>query len=488
MNKNAIYFFIWAFFIGVFFETFFQIFSVEFIFFIFLFFVYFLITKFSNKKIPQKVFFSFLIFFGFFLGTFRFDYFEKTNTGNYDNFINQKVSHNFIISEETEIKNGRQKIVANFQGSSSKVFLWDNIYPKRDYGELLYIEGYLKYPKNFKSETGRDFDYISYLKKEKIFYEILPTKIDFIKKDSGNFLKEYLFKIKKAFIAQIKKLIPSPESPLLGGILLGAKEDMGKDLLDNFRKTGVIHIVVLSGYNLSIVADFFMKIFAVFGIAFSSIFGAVSIVFFTIMTGASSTIVRASFMALIILFARATGRESEAIFALFFAGFIMLFWNPMLLVFDPSFQLSFLATLGLLVLSPKIEEKLYFLPNKFLNLRGILAATLSTQVFVFPFLLFLMGEISVISPIVNILILIFVPAVMFFGLVVVLVSFLNFYIGLLLSFPVYLILSYFLYIVDFFAKVPFAIFATKNFGFYFMAFWYFLYLLIFLFCRKKKSH
>jgi competence protein ComEC len=70
------------------------------------------------------------------------------------------------------------------------------------------------------------------------------------------------------------------------------------------------------------------------------------------MTGASATIVRATVMALIVLFAKLLGRESEAIKALFVAGFLMLLVNPMLLLYDPSFQLSFLATLGLLLFSP----------------------------------------------------------------------------------------------------------------------------------------
>jgi competence protein ComEC len=257
---------------------------------------------------------------------------------------------------------------------------------------------------------------------------------------------------------------------LLGGILLGAKEDMGKKLLDDFRKTGVIHIVVLSGYNLTLVAEFFIKIFAFLGIGLSAIFGAASIIFFTIMTGASSTIIRASIMALLILFARSTGRESETVRALFFAGFIMLIFNPMLLVFDPSFQLSFLATLGLLILSPKIEEKLKFIPKKFFDFRGILAATLSTQIFVFPLLLYMMGEISIISPLVNVLILVTIPFAMLLGLIAVLFSYVNFSFGLIISYVVYLILAYDLFLVNFFANFSFAVFESNIFNFWFMFF------------------
>lgn len=330
---------------------------------------------------------------------------------------------------------------------------------------MLEISGYLKKPKNFSSpDSGKEFDYISYLKKDKIFYEIKPIEVKYIKSGQGNIIKEYLFKAKHSFLGQIKKIIPGQEASLLGGLILGAKEDMGKELLDDFRKTGVIHIVVLSGYNLTLVADFFMKIFAFFGLAFSSLFGSVAIVLFALMTGASATIVRASVMALLVIFARATGRTSDTTRALFLAGALMLVFNPMLLVYDPSFQLSFLATFGLLLLAPKIEEKISFVPKGVFDFRGILAATLSTQVFVFPLILYMMGEISIISPVVNILILIFVPFVMFFGLVFVLISYFSLPVAMTIGYGVYLFLAYDLFLVNFFAKLPIAVLEVKSFS------------------------
>ena len=353
-------------------------------------------------------------------------------------------------------------------------------FPEYTYGDQIQVSGYLNEPKNFVSpDSGKEFDYISYLKKDSIFYEIKPIEISYIQSRQGSVIKHYLFQIKNAFLSQIKKLIPSSEASLLGGLLLGAKEDMGKELLDDFRKTGVIHIVVLSGYNLTLVADFFMKIFAFFGLAFSSLFGSIAIILFALMTGASATIIRASLMALLVIFARATGRTSETTRALFLAGFFMLMFNPMLLVYDPSFQLSFLATFGLLVLSPKIEEKLQLIPQKFFDIRGILAATLSTQVFVFPLILYMMGEISVISPVVNVLILVFVPFVMFFGLVLVLISYLSLSMASVVAFVVYIFLAYDLFLVDFFAKLPIAVLKIQNFSVWNMFGIYVIYIIIF---------
>ncbi|HIP21908.1 MAG TPA: ComEC/Rec2 family competence protein [Candidatus Pacebacteria bacterium] len=313
--------------------------------------------------------------------------------------------------------------------------------------------------KNFTVDgNSGNFDYINFLKKDNIFYEIKQPKIVFLQKYQGNYIKEKLFIFKKKIIQQIKKILPEPESSLLAGILIGAKEDMGKELLEEFRETGIIHIVVLSGFNLTILAQFIMIILSVFGRKVSAIFGSLSIILFAIMTGASATIVRASLMALLVILARVLGRSSEAVRLLFLAGFIMLIFNPMLLLYDASFQLSFLATLGLLVLSPKIEDFIKYGNFKIFNLKEILGATLSTQIFVFPLLLYLMGEISIISPLVNILILILVPFSMLLGIVTIAISFINFELGLIFSYANYLILSYDLTVVHYFSDLDFSTF------------------------------
>ncbi len=260
-------------------------------------------------------------------------------------------------------------------------------------------------------------------------------------------------------------MIREPEASLLGGLILGAKEDMGKTLLEDFRKTGVIHIVVLSGYNLSLVAFFFMKIFAFLGLVTSSILGALSIVLFTVMTGASATIVRAAIMALLVILAKITGRTSEIIRALFVAAVIMLLFNPMLLLYSPSFQLSFLATLGLISLGPKIEEFIKFVPQTKLDFRGILAATLATQIFVLPLILYMMGSVSIVSPVVNLLILIIIPLTMFFGFLAVMFSIFTFSVASIFAFISFIFLAYTLKIVDIFADLPFAVFEYQFFTF-----------------------
>src|SRR3989344_2266646 len=162
-------------------------------------------------------------------------------------------------------------------------------------------------PKNFEqADTGSPVDYVSYLEKVGILHQFLRPNISRIGEGKGNIIKRELLLLKHAFLDRVSRVIPEPESSLLGGLLVGAKQSLGKDLLDDFRTAGVIHIVVLSGYNLTIVAEAIMRFFSFMPRMWGLSLGGISIVLFSIMTRAGATVVRASIMALLALLARAT--------------------------------------------------------------------------------------------------------------------------------------------------------------------------------------
>jgi competence protein ComEC len=273
----------------------------------------------------------------------------------------------------------------------------------------------------------------------------------------GSWIKRQLFLVKEKFIKNLSAIIPEPHAGYIAGLTVGAKQAMPKSLLEDFRETGIIHIVVLSGYNVTIIAYAIMKILSFLPQIFGIGLGILGIALFALMTGASATVVRASIMASLALLARATGRIYQITIALLFAGFLMIVHNPKILRFDTSFHLSFLATLALIYLSPSVEKKLSFVPKKF-HLREIAGATISTQIFVLPFLLYKMGLFSVVSLPVNLLILIFVPATMFFGFATGIAGFISQIISVPFGWISYAFSAYELWIVDVFSKLPFAAF------------------------------
>jgi len=263
-----------------------------------------------------------------------------------------------------------------------------------------------------------------------------------------------LFVWKKKFMDSLELILPSPHSGLGEGILLGVKRALGEDLEEAFRKTGIIHIVVLSGYNILIVVSAMMYILAYFCRPKTRmVFGLAWIVSFALLVGLSATVLRASLMAALLLVAQATGRNYAVLRALMLAGVMMLLLNPYLLVYDIGFQLSFMATLGLILFSEYIEKRLTFMPD-IIGLRGIATATIATQIVVLPLLLYHTGMLSIVSLVVNILVLPMVPVAMLLTFLTGILAMVSQTLGSLVGFLAYGSLNYIIKIAEFFGNLP----------------------------------
>jgi competence protein ComEC len=327
--------------------------------------------------------------------------------------------------------------------------------PQYYFNERIIFSGKLEKPKKFKNENDIEFDYPKFLAKDGIGYVMFNPQITSREQKTGGYLNRFLISIKTWFSVNLQKELKSPQSGLAAGILIGSKQMLGKELLEDFRIAGLIHLVVLSGYNVTIIADAIKRIFSGLPIIYSKICSIVFIVCFAILTGASATTVRASIMAIIGVLAFGSGRKYEVNRALWVAGFLMVIQNPKILAGDPGFQLSFLATLGLIHVSPIISKRLSFITNKF-QIREIISTTISTQLTVFPLLIKMTGEISVIAVLTNILVLPLMPMAMLLSAITGLFSFLN-PITKPISFVAYLILSFIIFVAEFFSGLSFAV-------------------------------
>lgn len=329
----------------------------------------------------------------------------------------------------------------------AKILLTLPHYPEVSYGDKLTVAGKLRESQNFS-----DFDWRSYLAKDYIYFEMFLPKIVSLEKGKGFFLKRLLFSIKHRYLDNLSQVLPEPHSAFLAGLTVGERARLPESLEENFRKIGVIHIIVLSGYNISIISDSVLKVinYLPFGKIFRTLLATLGVILFALLTGASATVVRAAIMGILLLWARETGKIYQALTALVFAAFLMVLVNPKILRFDASFQLSFLATAGLIFLVPKIEKYFLWFPN-FLKLREHLLATVSTQIFVLPLLLSLGGTFSWVTIPANLAVLIAVPAAMFFGFLSGLAGFISYYLSWLFGLPAYWLLAYELWIVKIFS-------------------------------------
>ena len=354
------------------------------------------------------------------------------------------------------------------------------------YGDIVLVKGTLSKPETFESNGGRVFNYPGFLKARGVTYTVRYGEITFVKSGSKTFLSK-IYKSKSSFQESLEQILPMPHAGLGEGLLLGVKRALGNELEEIFRKTGIIHIVVLSGYNVMIVVEAMMLILAFFFVPRTRmIIGIGSIVLFALLVGLSATVVRASIMAGLLLIARATGRVYAILRALILAGIVMLIVNPYLLIHDPGFQLSFLATLGLILGAPYLEEKLTVFPQTF-GMRKIVTATLVTQIFVLPLILYQMGLLSFVAVFVNVLVLPAVPIAMLLTFLTGIVGLFSGTLATFIGFFTYYVLGYIIGIPEFFGSFSFASIDVPRFPAWIMVMLYGVMAIVMVRIHKRKN-
>jgi competence protein ComEC len=394
------------------------------------------------------------------LGVWRYQSATKVSVGDISQFNGKgKIVFAGIIDKEPDRRMENQKIIIKIvkvvgidRIIGGRVLITVNKYPEYSYGDEIKISCKLQEPKNFEG-----FDYQQYLAKDDIYSVAYNPQAEITGRDKGNKIKASLFKLKDKFEGNLGKILPEPQASYADGLVLGEKSTLPQNILNNFSTVGITHIIALSGFNITIIAESLRRFFNSIMVSRNSSFWitVIFIIGFVVMTGASASIVRAAVMGILLILARKSGRLYSIRNALVFAGLIMIFLNPKILRFDLGFQLSFLAALGLIYISPLFEKYFLWLPKRF-DIQGIASATLGAQLAVFPLLLFSFGKLSLISPVANLLILPFVPLAMFWIFLSGFLSFIWLVPTRIIAWISWLILTYQIKIAELLAKIPYA--------------------------------
>jgi competence protein ComEC len=355
----------------------------------------------------------------------------------------------FVLSTDQLITHAEKTLSAKTQ-----ILIKTDNYTDYEYGQEVVVQSVLEKPTSFITDSQRTFDYEAYLAKDTIYY-IMSYADAVIFEEGEKSLQRSLYSLKHNFLDQIYRFIPEPESGLLAGILFGQKSGLDDELEDKFRIVGLMHIVVLSGYNVSLVIQIFTKLLAFLPRKLRAILAVLAIAGFALLVGAGPTVIRASIMAVFIVLADVLGARYNIARALFIAGLMMVIWNPMILYFDISFQLSFLATYGLITVSPIVGRWFKKLPTVF-AIRESAVATVSAQIMVLPLIIYTIGEFSLISPLVNVLVLFSVPVAMLSGFVTAVLGMTLSWMAPFAGFITTYLLKYQLWIVDVFANLSFS--------------------------------
>lgn len=282
---------------------------------------------------------------------------------------------------------------------------------------------------------------------------LLYLLIYFLRSQQGGWdLKTDLFKAQRQALDQkFSQLLPSPQAELLSGILLGQNKGLPGQLKLALRDTSTLHIVVASGQNLSMVAGLFLALSGLIKRRNALVLGLLAAVGYTILSGMQIPIIRAAIMFSLASLAQLSGRQRDGVWVLAVTAGLMLLINPAWIT-SLSFQLSVLATLGVVSVSP-------ILLRYFKNLPIIgqdLAVTLGAQALVTPVIIQNFHQLSLTGVLANLLIGWTIPFVMILGTVMLILSWIWMPLAQIVGLAASAILTYFIYIVQFFASMPFA--------------------------------
>lgn len=265
----------------------------------------------------------------------------------------------------------------------------------------------------------------------------------------------------------VNQVLPEPHAGLLNGILFGTKATLSKELYNALIRTGTLHIVALSGMNITIIALIINSILLPFvSRRIASILTIAGIVLFVWFVGASPSVVRAAIMGSISLLAITLGRQAWSLLSWVLALGIMLVIKPSW-IGDISFQLSALATIGIILFGGNRQVPRQINENSKDKDRGFLEVlknggiqnfrlTLAAQVFTIPLIFFQFHRLSLISPLSNVLIGWTIQIITILGLIVSIVGLIFLPFAQIIALPTWVFLQYLVMVVDLTSKIPFA--------------------------------
>src|SRR6478672_9672113 len=260
----------------------------------------------------------------------------------------------------------------------------------------------------------------------------------------------------------LTRALPEPEAGLAAGILIGLRDRVDRDLAAAFTTAGVSHVVAISGWNIAIVAAAIAAMTGRLGRRRRSIVTILAIVAYVAFAGASASVVRAALMAGVVLLARETGRAGRAVSALGWAATLLLVTDPRL-IGDAGFQLSSLATAGLIAWATPLTERIETAGRGHVPrwLAESLGVSLAAQAATLPIILVSFGRLAVLSPLINLAVVPLVAPVMAVGVLalaggVAVVAGAPPVLGTAVAAPGWVVLRLLVTIVDTAASLPFA--------------------------------
>jgi competence protein ComEC len=292
-----------------------------------------------------------------------------------------------------------------WRDASGSVLMTSRPLPAFEYGDLLDVTGALEDP-----PVIEDFDYREYLARRGIGSTIAYPEAHLIASGQGNPVRAAIIDVRADLTSSLEEALPQPEASLAAGILLGARQSLPPSLRDDMDATGTSHLVAVSGQNITILAAAVIALLAwIIGRRPACWIALGSIVAYAAFVGAEPSVVRAGLMGSIFVLSIAFGRQNSAWIALLLAAAIMTALSPRI-VHEVSFQLSFAAVLGLIVLTGPLRERLDAASDRLPAFRDfpltrpatdLLVLSLASIAFTLPITAVNFHQVSLVAPFAN---------------------------------------------------------------------------------------
>ncbi len=329
------------------------------------------------------------------------------------------------------------------------------------YGDRLQTVGDLEVPPVFAG-----FSYRDYLARQGIHALLRNADVTILESHQASPVLALIFHLKARGQLVLHRLLPEPQSSLLVGILLGVESGIPKDVVADFEATGTSHIVAISGFNLTIVAGVLAVVARrLFGRRAEFPVALIGIALYTILVGAAAAVLRAALMSSLALWGRREERRVHGLTSLMAAALILTLINPLAL-WDVGFQLSFMATLGLILYTEPLTA---WMTRQIARVAGearaervvgwigdALLVTVAAQITTTPILVAVFRRFSVVTLLTNFLVIPVQPLVMLWGGLALMTGLLVFPLGQLLAWIAWVFLTYTLEVVHLTAQIPFA--------------------------------
>lgn len=271
-------------------------------------------------------------------------------------------------------------------------------------GDTVRVQGTLDEPPVFDG-----FDYRAYLARQGIIGTMFYPELT-LEESRGGFARS-VASLRLNLEQAMQRALAEPEASLATGITLGRDSTIPADLFDDYRRSGLAHIIAVSGANVAILAGFvFVIATPIVGVRFAAVPAAVVVAGYVLMAGASETVVRAGIMSFVLLFSLWMGRQQSGLSALGAAAVLMTAAKPSLAV-SVGFQLSLAATAAIIVFTPWLHHWTFqalgrigaerLVPRW---LRLVFAITIAAWIGTMPLLWGTFGELSLVSPVANLVV------------------------------------------------------------------------------------